>query len=50
MLVALAALDGIKMALRDQEAATFRQQVADTPGLRLVGTFQCDPDESGGAA
>lgn len=28
----------------------FSRKVPDTPALRLVGAFHCDPDESGGAA
>lgn len=32
------------------EGDNFSRKVPDTPALRLVGAFGCNPDESGGAA
>ena len=36
--------------IETEEPDVFSRKVPDTPGLRLVGAFHCDPDESGGAA
>ena len=32
----------------EEEPDVFSRKVPDTPGLRLVGAFGCDPDESCG--
>lgn len=51
----LAVLEDEALFLHDAALAfsspdTYKRVAPDTPGLRLVGAFLCDPDERGGAA